>query len=116
MVNDGTNILWTQTFQLYKGFYRKSTKLGLFIKGSTRVVKPPKQEYKGFKFKYFKKGDIIRMLITRQKYNIYRFDGSVFKTKKNTSLILKKKTRYSIKIFLWSRDPTIKSKTFFSII
>ena len=91
MVNDGTNILWTQTFQLYKGFYRKSTKLGLFIKGSTRVVKPPKQEYKGFKFKYFKKGDIIRMLITRQKYNIYRFDGSVFKTKKNTSLILKKK-------------------------
>ena len=67
-ISDNTNVKWLQTFHLYKGFYRKSSKLGFFIKGSARVVEPPRIEYKGFKFKFSKKGDICRSLIIKNKF------------------------------------------------
>ena len=51
-VSDNTNVRWLQVFHLYKGFHRKSTKVGFFIKGSARVIEPPRIEYKGFKFKF----------------------------------------------------------------
>ena len=49
-VADNTNVRWLQVFHLYKGFYRKSTKIGFFIKSTARVVEPPRIEYKGFIF------------------------------------------------------------------
>ena len=64
-VADNTNVVWLQTFHLYKGFHRKSTTLGFFIKGSARIVEPPRIEYKGFKFKFNKKGNICRGLFVR---------------------------------------------------
>ena len=51
-VSDNTNVNWLQTFHLYKGFKRGSSPIGFFIKGSARVVEPPRVEYKGFKFKF----------------------------------------------------------------
>lgn len=59
-VSDNTNVCWVKIFHLYKGFNRKKTRTGLFIKGSARVVEPPRLEYKGFKYKYTVKGDITR--------------------------------------------------------
>ena len=41
------------------------TKTSLFVKGSARVVEPPRIEYKGFKYKYSVKGDICRLLVIR---------------------------------------------------
>jgi large subunit ribosomal protein L14 len=92
-VSDNTNVRWLQIFHLYKGFYRKSTKIGFFIKGSARVVEPPRVEYKGFKFKFNKKGDICRGLIIRSKYNVFRIDGSSIFFNSNNTILLKKKTR-----------------------
>ena len=50
-VSDNTNVNWLQTFHLYKGFKRRSSTIGFFIKASARIVEPPRVEYKGFKFK-----------------------------------------------------------------
>ena len=64
-VTDNTNVKWLKVFQLYKGSFRRFTREGLFIKGSARVVEPPRIEYKGFKYKYKIKGDICRSWICR---------------------------------------------------
>ena len=89
-VADNTNVKWIQIFHLYKGFKRKSTKIGFFIKGSARVVEPPRIEYKGFKVKFNKKGDICRGIVIRTKYNIRKDDGTAiyFKHKMHYLLTL----------------------------
>jgi hypothetical protein len=40
----------------------------MFIKGSAKVVEPPRLEYKGFKLKFILKGHICRGLLIRTKY------------------------------------------------
>jgi len=92
-VADNTNVKWLQIFHLYKGFNRKCSTTGFFVKGSARVVEPPRLEYKGFKMKFNKKGDICRGLLIRTKYNIRKNDGSSIYFKNNNTILLKKKTR-----------------------
>lgn len=84
-------------FQLYKGFHRKSTKIGLFVKGSARVVEPPRIEYKGFKYKFNIKGDIIRTLLVRS--NSDEINPTKFKVrfKVNAGLTIKKKIDFKSK-------------------
>jgi large subunit ribosomal protein L14 len=90
-VADNTNVRWLQVFHLYKGFHRKSTKIGFFIKSTARIVEPPRIEYKGFKFKFNKKGDICRGLLIRSKYVSIKNDGSSIHFKNNSTILLKKK-------------------------
>ena len=90
-VSDNTNVEWLQTFHLYKGFHRKRTTLGFFIKGSAKVVQPPRIEYKGYKFKFNKRGNICRGLIIRQKFPITRLDGAVVYFSSNSIILIKKK-------------------------
>ena len=90
-VSDNTNVRWLQVFHLYKGFFRKSTKIGFFVKGSARVVEPPRIEYKGFKFKFNKKGDICRGLLVRHRYLLRKHDGSSLVFTRNSTILLKKK-------------------------
>lgn len=90
-IADNTNVRWVQVFHLYKGFYRKSTKVGFFVKSSARVVEPPRIEYKGFKFKFNRKGDICRGLIIRNRYSIHKDDGTSVYFKANDTILLRKK-------------------------
>ena len=90
-VADNTNVRWLQVFQLYKGFNRKVTTVGYFLKGSARVVEPPRIEYKGFKFKFNKKGDICRGLLIRVRFNLPRRDGAATYFRNNSIILLKKK-------------------------
>ena len=89
--SDNTNINWIKTFHLYKGFHRKKTSIGFFIKGSARSVEPPRMEYKGFKYKYSVKGDIAKMFISKS--NLREINKSSFEylLKGNSGFILKKK-------------------------
>jgi large subunit ribosomal protein L14 len=114
-VSDNTNVRWLQVFHLYKGFYRKSTKIGFFIKGSARVVEPPRLEYKGFKFKFNRKGDICRGIIIRTKYNNKKDDGSSIYFKANNTILLKKKQDVKSKYLYGSVSYKIKRKKFLSI-
>jgi large subunit ribosomal protein L14 len=114
-VSDNTNVRWLQIFHLYKGFYRKSTKVGFFVKGTARVVEPPRIEYKGFKFKYNKKGDICRGLIIRNKFNIQKADGSSLYFLNNNLILLKKKQDVKSKYLYGPIPYSIKRKKFLSL-
>ncbi len=92
-VSDNTTVNWLQVFHLYKGFHRHVTEEGYFVKGSARSVKPPRVEYKGFKFKYNVKGDICRGLILRTRFPNHKFDGSVLYFHQNSCILIKKKTK-----------------------
>jgi large subunit ribosomal protein L14 len=114
-VADNTNVRWIQTFQLYKGFNRRVTSIGYFIKGSARVVEPPRIEYKGFKFKFNRKGDICRGLIIRVRYNLVRKDAVVVYFKNNSIILLKKKQDVKSKYLHGPVSARIRRKRFLSL-
>lgn len=111
-VADNTNVDWIQTFHLYGGFFRKVSKVGLFLKSSARVVEPPRIEYKGFKFKFNKKGDICRGIIIRSKFNLIKNDTSVINFKKNNVILIKKKQELKSKYLYGPVSKHIKRKKF----
>jgi large subunit ribosomal protein L14 len=114
-IADNTNVKWLQVFHLYKGFHRKRTGLGFFIKGSARIVEPPRIEYKGFKFKFNKKGDICRAIIVRTKFPTKRLDGSVLYFRYNNALLIRKKQDLKSKYVFGPVSSTINRKKFKSI-
>ena len=91
-ITDNTNVRWIKIFQLYKGFFRKKTKESLFVKGSARIVEPPRIEYKGFKYKYKIKGDICRTWICRTTRKILLKDSKVVQFSENAGININKKT------------------------
>jgi ribosomal protein L14 len=111
-VSDNTNVEWLQTFHLYKGFHRKKTKSGFFIKGSAKVVQPPRIEYKGYKFKFNKRGNICRGLIIRQKFPISRLDGTVLYFPSNAIVLIKKKQNTKSKHSIGPSSLALKRKKF----
>lgn len=118
-VSDGTNVKWIQTFHLYKGFNRKVSKLRFFIKGSARVVEPPRIEYKGFKVKFNKKGDICRGVFIRSNFKAQRYDGSPIYFRKNNTILLKKKNDIKSKYLYGPVSYHVKRKkllTLFSFV
>ena len=111
-ITDNTNVKWVEIFHLYKGFHRKCTKPGFFVKGSARVVEPPRIEYKGFKFKFNLKGDICRGLIIRSKYNMIKNDSLVLYFKTNDIILIKKKQELKSKYLYGPTSNLIKRKKF----
>jgi len=114
-VSDNTNVRNVKIFHLYKGFHRKSTKLGFFIKGSARVVEPPRIEYKGFKYKYNVKGDICRMLIVRTTKLDYTTNGLLTKFNSNSAINIKKKSEPKSKYIKGPISLSIKRKKFITL-
>ena len=114
-LSDNTNVRWLQVFHLYKGFHRRQTYLGFFVKGSARVVEPPRIEYKGFKFKFNKKGDICRGLIVRSCFPNKRLDGSVTYFYNNNLILIKKKQNPKSKYLLGPSTFNLKRKKFKTI-
>lgn len=114
-VSDNTNVRWLQAFQLYKGFNRKFTRIGFFIKGSAKIVEPPRIEYKGFKFKFNKKGDICRGLFIRSKYKCSRIDGTFSLFPSNSIVLLKKKQDLKSKYLYGPIPHQIKRKKFLNL-
>jgi large subunit ribosomal protein L14 len=109
-ISDNTTVKWLQTFHLYKGFKRKSTKIGFFQKGSARVVSPPRIEYKGFKLKFNTKGDICRSLVLRGKFPSKRYDGSVIFFQYNNGVLIKKQQNIKSKYLLGPIEKVLKRK------
>ena len=90
-MSDNTNVRWMKIFHLYKGFKRKSTEEGFFIKGSAKIVEPPRIEYKGFKYKYNIKGDICRGLICRSRNLRFNINKDTLRFNNNSVITIKKK-------------------------
>jgi len=111
-VADNTNVEWLQVFHLYKGFHRKQTSVGYFVKGSARTIQPPRIEYKGYKFKFNKKGDICRGLLTRQTFPLCRLDGSRVVFDQNSTILIKKKQNPKSKYVLGPTTLLLRRKKF----
>jgi ribosomal protein L14 len=111
-VADNTNVNWIQTFHLYKGFHRRSTSIGQFVKGSARSVEPPRIEYKGFKVKFNKKGDICRGLVIRACYKIQNTDGFGISFYNNSVILLKKKQELKSKYLFGPVSRRMRRKKF----
>ena len=118
-VADNTNVRWLRVFHLYKGFNRRSTTVGFFVKGSAQVVEPPRIEYKGFKFKFNRKGDICRGIFIRARKLISRHDGSISMFQENSCVLIKKKQNIKSK-YIHGPVPYLlkrkKFKTLFKIV
>lgn len=112
---DGTNVEWCGVFHLYRGFFRRVTYEGLFIKGSAKIVTPPPLEYKGFKRKTYKKGEIIRLLIVRSNWGRRKIDHSTLIYKGNNGLVLKKKNDPRSKYFYGPVSTILGRKRFMSL-
>ena len=79
------------------------------------MVEPPRIEYKGFKVKYNKKGDICRGLIIRNKYNTKKLDGSSIYFSANNTILLKKKQDVKSKYLYGPVSYAIKRKKFLTL-
>lgn len=113
-VTDGTNVKWVQIFHLYKGSFRKSSSEGFFVKGSARVVLPPRLEYKGFKVRFNLKGDICRALIVRTRFQKRKVDGAKIFFKDNATILIKKKQDLKSKYFYGPVALNVRRKRFLS--
>lgn len=111
-IADNTSVKWLQTFHLYKGFNRKRTTIGFFIKGSARVVEPPRAEYKGFKFKFNRKGDICRGLLIRVRMPLKKMDGGVVYFNSNNAVLIRKKQDLKSKYIFGPVTTTLHRKKF----
>ena len=109
-LSDGSNIRWIKIFHLYGGFNRKSTKPSFFIKASVKKIAPPRIEYKGFKVKVNKKGDVIRSLLIRDKQNVTSKGGVFSKIKSNNAILIKKKQTIKSKYLYGPISETFKRK------
>lgn len=99
-VNDNTNVRWLRIFHLYKGFHRRATSVGFFVKGSARIVEPPRVEYKGFKYKYSIRGNICRSWIIRANRLISNPDARGIRFNENCGIIIKKRNDPKSKFLL----------------
>ena len=63
----------------------------MFIKGSAQIVEPPQIVYKGSKFKYSVKGDILRSIIVRTIRPKYTQSSLMVQFDSNAILTIKKK-------------------------
>jgi len=109
-VTDNTNVCWVKIFHLYKGFSRKKTYPGLFIKASARVVEPPRLEYKGFKYKYSIKGDITRSWIVRSCFKSKHLDHSTTQFITNAGVLITKKQNIKSKFLNGPLPANIRNK------
>ncbi len=112
---DGTNIEWYRVFHLYRGFVRRVTYEGLFMKGSVKVVIPPKLEYRGFKRKYYKKGDVIRSILVRTNWARRKIDHSAIFYKCNNAIMIKKKNDPRSKYFYGPVSTILNRKRFMAL-
>lgn len=111
-VSDSTGVKWLNIFHLYGGFFKKTTKISYYLKGSARVVNPPRVEYRGFKLKPVFKGTILRAFTVKTVYNIRKFNGSVIKYGYNSVVLVKKKNITKSKYLLGLITTDLKRKKF----
>ena len=79
------------------------------------MVEPPRIEYKGFKIRFNKKGDICRGIIVRHRYHIAGCDGMRTRFNANSVILLKKKQDLKSKYLYGPVSYLIKRKRFVSL-
>ncbi len=98
-LSDKSGLSFIKIFHLYQGFKRKHSTIGLYVKGSVKLLKKKKIK-KIFTKLAFKKGNIVKSLIVRQAYNINKTDGSAIRFHDNSVITVKKKNSITSKYLI----------------
>jgi large subunit ribosomal protein L14 len=80
--SDKCGVESVKVFHLYKGFNRKSSRVGDFVKCSVQKTIPNN---------WIKKKTKLKGLIIRSKFSISNLDGTIFRFKENNVILLKKR-------------------------
>ena len=99
-IADSTNGKWAQTFHLYRGFFRRTTRNGLIIKVAIKKIRPPIKYYKGVRVKPLRKGQRRRGLINSITHKYQRPCGFTYKLYQNSILIFGKRKQFKGKKFI----------------
>lgn len=90
---------------MYRGFCRKHSFVGDFVKVSVQKVSPEN---------WIKKKTKLKSIIVRTKFTIFNNDGTSFYFKENNSVLLKKRLSTKGKEIVGPASRTIKRKKFVS--
>jgi large subunit ribosomal protein L14 len=101
---DRTGVYWVKTFHLYKGFNRRASFVGNFIKISIRKLKPES---------FLKKKGKSIALIVKSKYHTTKLDGSKIKFYTNACILIKRKMVLRSKDVFGSADRKLRRKKLF---
>jgi large subunit ribosomal protein L14 len=103
--SDKCGVDTVKVFHLYKGFNRKSSKIGDFVKSSVQKTVPNN---------WIKKKTKLKGLIVRSKFLITNRDGTSFNFKENNVILLKKRLSPKGKEVVGPAVRLIKRKKFVS--
>lgn len=78
-------------------------------------MEPPRTEYKGFKYKYNIKGDILRLLVNKTRKILHDKDGKTTKFNSNSGITIKKKSEPRSKYINGPINFSIKRRKFISL-
>lgn len=100
---DKCGVEFVRVFHLYKGFYRKSSFNGDFVKISVRKTLPDN---------WVKKKTKLKGIIVRTRYKSKKIDGSTFFFNENNLVLLKKRLTTKGKEIIGPVVRSIKRKKF----
>jgi len=109
-LTDSSLAKWASVFHLYGGFRRFSSSVGLYVKGSVRIVQPPIETYKGFVIRPVLKGRVSRIILVRQVYIRKLLSSNYTQFKLNSGIVIKKKNTPLSAYTLGSAMLNIKNK------
>lgn len=112
-IADASGLKIVKIFHLYGGFWRKSTKIGNYCKGSVKSVK--KRKKNNILKKVFRRGNIVKTYVVRQRYTIQRVDSSSIKFFDNANLMMKKKNVFQSKYLIGPGVMELSRKKYLSI-
>ncbi len=98
---DKSGALLGNVFHTYRGGQKKISRIGEFVKISLRKVKPDIK---------LKKKHKSKALIVRTKFRSFKNDGSYFKFKENSVVLIKRKLVMRSKEFIAPADRNINRK------
>ncbi len=100
---DKSGVWWVNTFHLYKGFNRKVSGIGDFVRVSVRNTKPNN---------WVSKKSKLNGIIVQTKKEVSKIDGSYVKFKFNSVVLLKKRLTPKGKEIIGPTLTNIKRKKF----
>lgn len=111
-ISDSSGVKWLNVFHLYGGFFKKSSKISSYVKGSSKIVNPPRVEYRGYKLRQIKKGVVLKSFIVKVKKQIRRNDFSYLNYSYNSVVLIKKKNTTMSKYLLGLALTDLKRKKY----
>lgn len=100
---DKCGVQFVKVFHLYRGFFRKKSKNGDFVKSSVRKTIPDN---------WLKKKTKIKGIVIRTRFRSLRLDGSSFSFNENSVVLLKKRLTTKGKELLGPITRSISRKKF----